>query len=479
MKYKTLDEKIQKVFPEECVYKIKENYSIFAGKTLPSFIKDWLIKKFTDEEGVLDKNALLEFMDNFIPQKEAAKKLVGDLISSRKPRTILARILTEPDIKKGIFRFSLPEFGIKFREGIIEDSLVEKHDELKSGEIWGVFTLVYIPSSEKGEKGHIELIDYKSFKPYEIDLDYFREGRKEFTLEEWVDLLIRSMEYNPNGFSNLEQKLLFISRLLVFVEPRLNMIELAPKGTGKTYIFSNLSKYGWWVGGGIITRAKMFYDISRGTFGFITKYDFVALDEIQTIKFSDEEELRGAFKNYLEQGKFTVANVSGVSNAGIILLGNIALNQYMRPISDIYFSKLPEFFQESALLDRFHGFIEGWKLPRMNEDLKVRGYTLNVEYFTEVLHMLRDRGEFSYIIDELLDIPPKADTRDTNAIKKLATAYLKILFPHVRDVSDVDKKEFEKYCLNPAIEKRGIIRKQIHLIDPEYKEELPDIRVAK
>jgi len=470
-----LDKKIPEVFPEECVYKVEENYSVFTGKNLPSFIKDWLVKKFTDEEETLDKQALLEYMEDFIPQRGSEKRLKGDLISSRNSRTVLARALIEPDVKKGIFRFSLPELGISFREGRVAQYLIEKHNELKGGEVWGVFTLVY---SNDDKDAYIEIVEYAPFKPYDIDLDYFREGRKEFSLEEWVDLLIRSMEYNPDGFYGLEQKLIFLSRLLIFVEPRLNMIELAPKGTGKTYIFSNLSKYGWWVGGGIITRAKMFYDISRSTFGFITKYDFVALDEIQTIKFSDENELKGAFKDYLEQGKFTVANVMGTSNAGVILLGNISLNQYMKPINNIYFSELPDFFHESALLDRFHGFIEGWHLPRMREDMKVRGYTLNVEYFTEVLHLLRDRAEFASIVNDLLDIPRTADTRDVNAIKRLATAYLKLLFPHVRQASDIDKEDFEIFCLNPAIEKRGIIRKQIHLIDPEYKEELPDIKVA-
>jgi len=223
----------------------------------------------------------------------------------------------------------------------------------------------------------------------------------------------------------------------------------------------------------------MFYDISRNTFGFITKYDFVALDEIQTIKFSDEDELKGALKDYLEYGKFTVANVMGTSNAGVILLGNISLNQYMEPINSIYFSELPDFFHDSALLDRFHGFIDGWELPRMREDMKLRGYTLNVEYFTEVLHMLRERSEFASIVDELLDIPSTADTRDTNAIKRLTTAYLKLLFPHVRNASDIDKKEFETLCLNPALEKRGIIKKQTHLMDPEFKEKVPDIRVVR
>ncbi|MEN2983671.1 MAG: BREX system Lon protease-like protein BrxL [Dictyoglomaceae bacterium] len=473
-----LDLKIKKVYPEESVYKAKEIYNVFTGKNIPSFIKDWLIKKFLDEDGNIDKNGLLYFLQKFIPQKEEAKRLKGELMQSKAERKVLARVIVEPDVKNDIIRFSIPDLEISYKEGIIEKFVAEKHPELLGGEVWGIFSLVYIPP-QSPYGGYISIVDYKPFKPYDIDLDYFREGRKEFTLNEWIDLLIRSMEYSPDGFLSLEQKLNFLSRLLIFVEPRLNMIELSPKGTGKSYIFNNLSKYGWCISGGVVTRAKMFYDMSRKTFGFITKHDFVALDEIQTIKFSDEEELRGAFKGYLESGSFKIGDVNGVSDAGLILLGNIPLNEDLRPINQFYFQELPEFFKESALLDRFHGFNEGWRLPRINESMKVRGYALNVEYFSEVLHALRFASEYSLIVDELIETETRADTRDVNAIKKIATAYFKLLFPHIRDVSYVSKEDFEMFCLKPAIEKRGIIRRQIHLVDSEYRENLPEVKVRK
>ncbi|HUS89759.1 MAG TPA: BREX system Lon protease-like protein BrxL, partial [Desulfosporosinus sp.] len=129
--------------------------------------------------------------------------------------------------------------------------------------------------------------------------------------------------------------------------------------------------------------------------------------------------------------------------------------------------------------DRFHGFIEGWRLQRVHEDLKVNGYTLNVEYFSEILHSLRETSNYSYIVGELLQIPQKADTRDTTAIKKLSSAYLKLLFPHVEKPEDISREDFYNFCLKPAIEKRGIIRKQISLIDSEFSEDLPVIEVKK
>ncbi|MBU4443799.1 MAG: BREX system Lon protease-like protein BrxL, partial [Candidatus Marinimicrobia bacterium] len=123
--------------------------------------------------------------------------------------------------------------------------------------------------------------------------------------------------------------------------------------------------------------------------------------------------------------------------------------------------------------------IEGWRLIRVNEDLIVKGYTLNVEYFSEILHMLRESSNYSFIVGELVDIPKGADTRDKKAIIHLASAYLKLLFPHVESPDDIDRNDFNNFCLKPAIEKRQIIRKQISLIDPEFKTDLPDIRVKR
>jgi ATP-dependent Lon protease len=470
----TLDEKIKIAFPDESVIKIPQNYSVFAGKNLPSFIKDFLIKRYTDNYGKLDRTGVLKFLEDHIPSKD--NDLKNRLRTHREEVTVLTRFIIETDLKNDKLLFSIPDLGIKSSEGRIPDFVAKKNKELKDGELWGVVTLVYQPPADK-EKGFVELVNYKAFKPYKVDLEYFKSARKEFSTTEWIDLLIRSMEYNPDGFESFSQKLMFLSRILIFLEPRLNMIELAPKGTGKSYIFGNLSKYGWMISGGKVTRAKLFYDMTKKSMGAITLYDFVTMDEIQTITFSDSSEIQAALKSYLEFGYTTVANVKLVSQAGLIIMGNISLSRDKKPIRLKYFSELPDTFKESALLDRFHGFIEGWKLPRISEDLKINGWTLNVEYFSEIMHELRDKPIYSAIVNDLLEVPTKADTRDTTAVKRIATAYLKLLFPNVNDASNIDKDDFRNYCLIPAIEKRQIIRRQIHLIDEEFSEEMPDIRM--
>jgi ATP-dependent Lon protease len=464
-----LNDKIKRVFSNEYIFKSAKNNSIFGSTHIPPFIKDWLIKKFSDDVGNIDTIEIDKFLNNHLPKDGKivrGKILMGETIK------ILARIIVEADIKKGIFKFAIPDIGINLNETRIPEYIAKKHSELMYGEIWGVVTLSY---NREEKDNFIELVDFKSFAPYKTDLAYFKEARAEFSIEEWIDLLIRAMEYNPDGFNSMGQKITFLTRLLPFVENRVNLIELAPKGTGKSYIFGGLSKFGWLISGGTVTRAKLLYDVSKNSSGVITKYDYIAMDEIQTIKFSDEDEIAGGLKSYLESGTFTIANVRQNSNASFIILGNIDLDEFQQPTVNSYFDPLPNVFKESAFLDRFHGFIKGWNLPRINQSMFLEGNGLNVEYFSEILHALRDENIYSQIVDDFLNIPANADTRDVKAIKRLTTAYLKLFFPHIKSKDEINKNDFNDYCLNGAIEMRGTIRREISKIDREFAKFLPNI----
>lgn len=469
-----LDEKIRDLFPEESIYKTSMRYNMFAGVNIPSFIKDWLIKRYSDEEENVDKEALFAFLNKHIPTKDSdikSRLMKGETIQ------ILARVVVDSDLKSGVFKFSIPDIGVKSNEGRVNE-FVMRTSGIKEGENWGIITMDYVQPEGK-EKGYAELVKFKPFKPYSPDFEYYCEARKQFNITEWIDFIIKCMEYNPRStqFESYTQKLLFISRLLVFCEPNLNIIELAPKGTGKSYIFNNLSKYGWQISGGKVTRAKLFYDMATNKPGIIPSYEFVSMDEIKTIIFENKEELQGALKGYLENGNFTMGQAKQTSTAGLILLGNIDLDQNRRPINKKYFQELPEVFHDTALLDRFHGMIEGWYLPRITEDLKLEGYSLNVEYFSEILSMQRGMSRYAAVVTDMLDIPKNADTRDTTAIIRLASGYLKILFPHVESMSDISKEDFETYCFKPAYEKRRIVRNQLSIMDMEYSSKMPNIRV--
>jgi ATP-dependent Lon protease len=189
--------------------------------------------------------------------------------------------------------------------------------------------------------------------------------------------------------------------------------------------------------------------------------------------------MQAILKSYLESGRATVDNYEFLSECGMMLMGNIPLTEANRPVSQKYFVNLPDIFKESALLDRFHGFIEGWHLPRMNKDMVLTGWTLNVEYFSEILHTLRTAPEYGVLVNELIVSEEKSDLRDLKAVKRIATAYGKLLFPHITEISRVNRGEFERYCLNPAIQKRGVIKAQCHLIDGEFRGEMPVIALRE
>ena len=161
-----------------------------------------------------------------------------------------------------------------------------------------------------------------------------------------------------------------------------------------------------------------------------------------------------------------------------MLMGNIPLDSSKRPVSYRYFDSLPQHFRESALLDRFHCFIEGWHLPRINKGLIFKGWTINVEYFSEILHELRTQNIYGIIFDRIVKYDKNADTRDFNAVKRITVGYMKLLFPHWTSVDKVDFDEFDMYCLQPAIRRRGIIKEQCHYIDPEFKTAMPRFEVS-
>ena len=389
---------------------------------------------------------------------------------------LLARFVVYIDLVKNERQFAIPDYGIKQREGLIPEYVYSKHSgDFVEGEKWGIIKLCLLPDGDN-RRNHIQMVDYKPFKPYSsVDVGYLAEARQHFTTAEWVDFLLSAMEYDPDGFISMTQKLEFISRLLIFIEPRLNVIELAPKGTGKSYVFGNLSKYGWLVSGGKVTRAKLFFDKARQQNGIIKNHDFTVFDEIQTIVFQEPSEIQAALKSYLESGKTTIDNNEFSSECGLMLMGNIPLTKEHRPTSLRYFDSLPENFRESALLDRFHSFIEGWLLPRVDKSMIYKGWTINVEYFSEIMHTMRTQNIYGLLFDQLVQFEEKADVRDSNAIKRIATAYMKLLFPQWRRIDDIDKEEFQMYCLDPAIHRRGIIKEQCHNIDPEFKTRMPEV----
>lgn len=490
-----LSEKLRDNFDEMVVYKDLKKTNFFSALSLPSFMRDWLLKKFEDEDGNFDKNELAAFVKKYIPRKDDWNTIKNRVIVENEKVKFLAKIAVNIDIKTGLVSFALPDFGLGFKETIIENSVWDicKDDLVKGRDIWGMVELGYrapddfdvqfeyerTKSKAKASKdGKIKLVSFKNFCPYNIDLDNYKEARKEFDVEEWIDVVLGAVDYNAGGYATEEQKLTMLTRLLPFVEKRLNLIELAPKGTGKSYLFGNVSRFGWLSSGGIMSRSKMFYDQSKRREGLIAGSDYVTLDEVQTISFTDTDEMRAALKGYMEQGNFTVGDYKGVADAGVVLCGNISKKIMDADGYENMFVELPVVFHESALIERFHGFIKGWNIPRMNDDLKVNGWALNSEYFCSILHEMRNDMTYRNIVDELIIVPEGADTRDTEAVKRISTAYLKLLFPHVQDASEIAPRDFKRYCFERARKMRQTIKFQVGILDEEYRgKDMPAFKI--
>ena len=465
-----MTEKLRECFDEMVVYKDLKKSNFFSALSLPAFLRDWLLKKFEDENGDFDIDDVSEFIQTYLPKKEDWMSIKSRLIMENEHIKILTKISVDINIKNQEITFSLPDFGLTNKETLIEPFVWEdcKDELVKGRDSWGVVELGYrLPDDTLKLQGKIKLVSFTNFCPYNADLEYYKDVRNEFSIQEWIDVLLGAIDYNAAGYEDITNKLTMLTRLLPFVEKRLNLIELAPKGTGKSYLFGHISRYGILTDGGKITRAKMFYDDGRKIPGFIMGNDYVAIDEVKLVTFGDVNEMRSIMQGYMEYGTFNFSGYEGKSDAGVVFLGNIAQDNMDEYIN--MFTELPTLFQESALLDRIHGFIKGWDVPRMNDDLKICGWALNSEYFSSILHLLRDDASYRAIVDRLIEVPDRADTRDTEAVKRIATAYLKLLFPNVRKPSDISAKEFQKYCLKPAAKMRNIIKIQLGILDEEFK----------
>ena len=464
-----MEEKLRNYFEDMVVYKDLKESNFFKSLNLPSFLRDWLLKMFEDEEGHFDVEEITNFIHSYIPSKTDWIGIKNRIVVEGERVKILTRISVDINIKNQEVTFSLPDFALSNKDTIIEPVVWDEcKDELvKAKETWGVVELGYrYPENNGKVKGKIKLVSFQNFCPYDIDLEFFKDVRKNFDIHEWIDIALGAIDYNAAGYTDEHQKLAMLKRLLPFVEKRLNLIELAPKGTGKSYVFGGVSRYGY-LSAGKMTRAKLFYDLARHQDGLVFYHDYIAFDEIQKVEFDNPNEMTQTLQGYMEQGTVKIGDKNDVADAGFVMLGNIP--QDRMDVFQNMFESLPTIFKTSALMDRIHGFIEGWEIPRMNEGLKISGWALNSEYFSTIMHMLRDDASYRAIVDRIVDYPDNADTRNTEAVKRIATAFLKLLFPNVRSEMDIKESEFMQYCLRPAIKMRGIILKQMGMVDEPYR----------
>ena len=227
-----------------------------------------------------------------------------------------------------------------------------------SGGQWGAGRLQLRQDSK--DRNVIELIEFRPMQSGQVRLQAIVDARAAFTTEEWLAVLIRTMGYEPDAYSAAERRQMLL-RLLPLVQKNLNMIELAPKGTGKSFVFSNLSRHVWLNSGGALTRAQLFKNMSTKEEGLMARFDLLVLDEGQSIEFKGADDIHAKFKDYLESGQYSVGHDKTTSECGLMILANIDLDYHGLPTRPDYIRQLPEMFHDDALLDRFHGIVAGWE----------------------------------------------------------------------------------------------------------------------
>jgi len=462
-----IDNKIEQSFPDVCVHKGLAASVGLSGRVIPAFVSDWLVSRYRSDDGGVDGDAVRRFVSRYLPDKKQKESLLYELRNGNQLK-ILDSYSVRVHPTMGDLQLKIPSLDIT---GRVSEKIVEENPLLLMGNVWGSGTLAWMPKRDKQNRYEVVMNAFNPMQAARIDLEYFLNQRRNFELEEWLVLLTRTMGYDEDKYSN-RQKMLILTRLLPLIEPRVNTMELAPKGTGKSYIFSQLSRHAWLISGGVVTRAQLFYNMNRQQAGIISSYDVVVLDEIQTIKLSNEGEIIGALKGYLESGEFRVMGFHGSSDAGVVILGNIPIEDG-RPRDENCFQELPHWLNSqnaTALLDRFHGLVPGWELPRIETSSLCQSFALRADYFGEVLYALRPQQEHMAFVKEHTEA--LGDLRDTRAVQRLACGYLKLLFP---DIHSATIDYFNEFCLKPAIGLRSNIRREMAILDPEFSPKIAEI----
>ena len=461
------EEKALEYFGEVIINKSLIHEAGFGARAIPTYVGEWILSRYL-EDGELSEEArakVAQFIAKYLPGK-GQKDAVKDTLLRNDTVKLLDDYSVSINLKTGHRQLRIP--FLDMNDAFIDSNIVDQNALLLTSGVWGVGELSYLPPDGADQKkGEVWLRDFRPFQVGALDLEYYKECRQYFTVDEWRDLLISSMGFNPSIYTE-RQKLILITRMLPFIEPRVNMVELAPKGTGKSFVYDNLSRYARVVSGGKVTPPTLFHNLQTNTPGLVTRYDVVVFDEVQSITGDSSGELIAGLKVYLESGKFSRGKTEATAEAGFVMLGNITLDAQRRPIYEQQgiFTEIPNFLRETAFIDRIHGIIPGWEMPRVSKETPSHYVGFKGDFFSEVLHKLRGDVGYADYVKLNMHLEGANDLRDRKAITRLASAYLKLLFPDLR----VGEEDFRLNCVEPAVELRQRVRNELHKLDAEYAE---------
>ena len=459
------EKKALNVFNEIVINKSFVHNAGFGSRAIPIYVREWIISHYVAGDNELTDPArekIAQFVQKFVPDK-GEKETIKNYLFEQIEVQFLDNFSVYVNLAKGDRYLQIP--FLDEHTAFVTPTIVQDNEMLLSSGLWGVGKLYYIPPSDNNPKGQVWMQEFRPFQLANVDIEYFSESRGEFTTEEWVNLLVSSMGFNHHLYSD-RQKILLISRLIPIVEPRYNLVELAPKGTGKSFVFENMSRYVA-VRSGSITPAVLFFNDARKTPGLITRFDCVVLDEAQKVRADTSGELTALMKSYLESGRFGRGSANAITaEAGLVMLANIDLDHRKRPLYEEIglFRAFPNFLRETAFVDRFSGLLPGWDLPRISRETPSKALGLKGDIFGEILHAFRRDISYRDYVKVNMELVNCDDMRDSRGIESGATGLLKMIFPN----KEPSEEDFYRYCVNPALEMRQRIRDELCKLDREY-----------
>ncbi len=434
----------------------------------PRFVVEYLIDNYCTEESFQDdlQQVIKRLRENFVHGAEAEK--IRHQIRETRNHSIIANLEVRLQETEDKYWGTLSAINESFVN--VTESLVRQYPMLLSGGMWGTITLTYDETEVHNKK--IRPFKVTEFTPFQIsviDLGEYIEKRRQFEADEWLDILINSVGLNPDHLSRRE-KLLYMMRLVPLVEANSNTIELAPRETGKTYLYRNQSYYSTVLSGGKATPAGLFINNATGKVGVVGSRDAVIFDEIANTDFTDPKALVSIMQGYMQDGKFSRGKKEILAFASIVLVGNIDI-QARLPHEKYYhlFEPLPDFLQVEAFIDRLHGYVPGWEIPKIHPGSLAQDYGFITDYFCEIMHELRRKDVLGslkprYRLTDTSTAQAGITGRDVRGVEKILSGLLKLMYPH-GELTDDQLGEI----LALAIEGRQRVRNQLHLMAPgEY-----------
>lgn len=435
---------------------------------VPSFVAEWLLDKIVPGSGPLT-TAELEKVNSFVnkafPRKDDRNEIIFALTQGEIHK-LIALMQVRVKLQQGAGIIPEPNACIpvlNLTDCLISTNLVERNKMLLRQGVWGKISLAMRPD------GEVEVMDFDPFQCSRVNLQAYASCRSKFSTEEWRDLLFCSMGFNPQHSSySQEAKTWILARLLPLVESNYHIMELAPKGTGKSFVFENISNKVVLISGGKVTAAQLFINGITKEVGLLGRHDVVVLDEVQSLNLNNPNEVIGPLKNYLASGRYNRSGFADISsNCSLVMLANIELNEQLQPYhEDNLIAELPDIFAETALLDRFCGIIPGWKIPKFRREMTAAQVGLKMDFFGEALLSLRQDNRFMTYVQQHTQFDKNATIRDQNAIFKSASGFLKILYPHL----NLTLMDYQRDCLEPALKLRQAIRSSLYYLDDEFRQ---------